>query len=107
LVGYCLLVGSPDAAGALQWTAATVDGKPSAQFEEALLITPTGVEVLTAAPGWSLPSNTVADEGQPASSNKNKNRKKKKKAAQKTDAVSPGGQLEVGGEDELAEAQNA
>ncbi|GAA5951553.1 hypothetical protein JCM8115_005175 [Rhodotorula mucilaginosa] len=89
------------------WTAATVDGKPSAQFEETLLITPTGVEVLTAAPGWSLPSNTIADEGQPASSNKNKNRKKKKKAAQKTDAVSPGGQPELGGDDGSAEAQEA
>ncbi|TCD69732.1 Methionine aminopeptidase 1 [Steccherinum ochraceum] len=30
------------------WTAATVDGKRSAQFEETLLITETGVEVLTA-----------------------------------------------------------
>jgi len=30
------------------WTAVTVDGKPSAQFEETLLITETGVEVLTA-----------------------------------------------------------
>ena len=103
----CLLAGKADAAGSLQWTAATVDGKPSAQFEETLLITPTGVEVLTAAPGWSLPSNTVANEGQPASSGKNKNRKKKKKAAQKTDAVSPGEQPEAGGEDESNEAQKA
>jgi len=38
-----------------QWTAATCDGKASAQFEETLLITPEGVEVLTAAPGWVLP----------------------------------------------------
>ncbi|KAF8517559.1 methionine aminopeptidase [Hysterangium stoloniferum] len=30
------------------WTAVTVDGSPSAQFEETLLITETGVEVLTA-----------------------------------------------------------
>jgi len=37
------------------WTATTVDGKRSAQFEETLLITETGVEVLTAAPGWKLP----------------------------------------------------
>ncbi|GAA6037043.1 hypothetical protein JCM8097_005522 [Rhodosporidiobolus ruineniae] len=37
------------------WTAATKDGKPSAQFEETLLITENGVEVLTAAPSWSLP----------------------------------------------------
>ncbi|KAJ7905461.1 peptidase M24, structural domain-containing protein [Mycena olivaceomarginata] len=32
------------------WTATTVDGKRSAQFEETLLITETGYEVLTAAP---------------------------------------------------------
>jgi len=32
------------------WTATTVDGKRSAQFEETLLITETGVEVITAAP---------------------------------------------------------
>ncbi|KAJ7343516.1 peptidase M24, structural domain-containing protein [Mycena albidolilacea] len=32
------------------WTATTVDGKRSAQFEETLLITETGFEVLTAAP---------------------------------------------------------
>ncbi|GAA5926677.1 hypothetical protein JCM10213_002421 [Rhodosporidiobolus nylandii] len=37
------------------WTAVTVDGKHSAQFEETLLVTETGVEVLTAAPGWQLP----------------------------------------------------
>lgn len=33
----------------------TKDGKASAQFEETLLITETGVEVLTAAKGWKLP----------------------------------------------------
>ncbi|GAA5900648.1 uncharacterized protein JCM6883_002911 [Sporobolomyces salmoneus] len=38
------------------WTAATCDGKASAQFEETLLITPEGVEVLTRAPGWVLPT---------------------------------------------------
>ncbi|ORY79728.1 peptidase M24, structural domain-containing protein [Leucosporidium creatinivorum] len=37
------------------WAAATVDGKASAQFEETLLVTETGIEVLTAAPGWKLP----------------------------------------------------
>lgn len=30
------------------WTAVTRDGKPSAQFEHTLLMTETGVEVLTA-----------------------------------------------------------
>ncbi|GAA6064011.1 hypothetical protein JCM10212_001406 [Sporobolomyces blumeae] len=41
------------------WTAATCDGKASAQFEETLLITPEGVEVLTAAPGWVLPTKKI------------------------------------------------
>lgn len=45
-----------------QWTAVTTDGKASAQFEETLLITPTGVEVLTAAPGWTLPQKKVAED---------------------------------------------
>lgn len=31
-----------------KWTAATADGKPTAQFEHTLLITETGVEALTA-----------------------------------------------------------
>lgn len=39
----------------MQWTATTTDGKYSAQFEETILITEDGCEVLTAAPGWSLP----------------------------------------------------
>lgn len=29
------------------WTASTADGKRSAQFEETLLVTETGVEILT------------------------------------------------------------
>lgn len=37
----------------------TMDGKPSAQFEETLLVTNTGVEVLTAAKGWKLPKLVV------------------------------------------------
>ncbi|SCZ97003.1 BZ3500_MvSof-1268-A1-R1_Chr4-2g06924 [Microbotryum saponariae] len=37
------------------WTAVTVDGKASAQFEETMIVTETGVEVLTAGPGWALP----------------------------------------------------
>ncbi|CAH7667988.1 peptidase M24, structural domain-containing protein [Phakopsora pachyrhizi] len=37
------------------WTAVTRDGKRSAQFEETLLITENGVEVLTAQAGWKLP----------------------------------------------------
>jgi len=39
------------------WTAVTKDGKASAQFEETLLVTETGIEVLTAAPGWKLPES--------------------------------------------------
>lgn len=34
-----------------RWTVATVDGAPSAAAEETLLITPTGVEILTAQGG--------------------------------------------------------
>jgi methionyl aminopeptidase len=34
-----------------EWTAVTADGKLSAQFEHTILVTPTGVEVLTARPG--------------------------------------------------------
>jgi Xaa-Pro aminopeptidase len=41
----------------------TVDGKRSAQFEETLLITKDGVEVLTQAPGWTLPP-PLSEEGQ-------------------------------------------
>jgi methionyl aminopeptidase len=33
-----------------QWTARTIDGKPSAQWEHTILITPTGYEVLTLSP---------------------------------------------------------
>lgn len=67
-----------------QWTAATPDGKYSAQFEETLLITPTGVEVLTAAPGWTLPAKPVLGNGSTASTSasaSSKNKKKKKKSA--------------------------
>lgn len=39
----------------LQWTCTTADGRRSAQFEETILITEDGCEVLTAAPGWTLP----------------------------------------------------
>ena len=64
-----------------QWTAATPDGKYSAQFEETLLITPTGVEVLTAAPGWTLPTKPVVGNGSASSASASKNKKKKKKSA--------------------------
>lgn len=41
------------------WTSVTVDGAPSAQFEHTLLVTETGVEVLTArkedSPGGPIP----------------------------------------------------
>ena len=33
------------------WTAVTVDGAPSAQFEHTFLVTETGVDILTARPG--------------------------------------------------------
>ena len=44
----------------LQWTAVTRDGKRSAQFEETLLVTETGVEILTAAPGAARTSTELA-----------------------------------------------
>lgn len=44
-----------------RWTAATADGRSSAQFEETLLVTEDGVEVLTAAPGWELPEELRAE----------------------------------------------
>jgi len=42
------------------WTAVTVDGSWSAQFEHTLLITPTGVEVLTLSPQASSTMSTAA-----------------------------------------------
>jgi methionyl aminopeptidase len=33
------------------WTAATADGSRSAQYEHTMLVTPNGVELLTARPG--------------------------------------------------------
>ena len=45
------------------WTSVTMDGKPSAQFEHTLLVTETGVEVLTArkedSPGGPIPMPTA------------------------------------------------
>jgi methionyl aminopeptidase len=38
-----------------RWTAVTIDGKRSAQFEHTVLVTPTGVEVLTLADGEAQP----------------------------------------------------
>jgi methionyl aminopeptidase len=37
------------------WTAVTIDGKRSAQFEHTVLVTHTGVEVLTLAEGEPQP----------------------------------------------------
>ncbi|GAA5920206.1 hypothetical protein JCM1841_006648 [Sporobolomyces salmonicolor] len=63
------------------WTAATCDGKPSAQFEETLLVTADGVEVLTAAPGWTLPEKKsdaaqMMQQGQGGASKKGKKARK-------------------------------
>ena len=38
------------------WTAVTADGKLTAQFEHTVLVTDTGVEVLTAGPGAASPN---------------------------------------------------
>jgi len=46
-----------------EWTATTVDGKRSAQFEETLLITETGVEVLTADAQDSLGTTSMTNLG--------------------------------------------
>jgi len=43
-----------------RWTVATVDGAPSAAAEETLLITPTGVEILTAQGGARALDTTEA-----------------------------------------------
>lgn len=53
------------------WTAVTLDGKRSAQFEETILITETGVEILT----------------RPSSASKKNKKKKAKKAAAKTNGA--------------------
>ena len=39
-----------------EWTAVTSDGSRTAQFEHMLVVTETGVEVLTAGPGAVSPS---------------------------------------------------
>lgn len=44
------------------WTVATVDGSPSAAAEETLLITETGVEILTAQGGAKVLDTTEARE---------------------------------------------
>ncbi|GAA5875626.1 hypothetical protein JCM8547_000890 [Rhodosporidiobolus lusitaniae] len=92
------------------WTAATEDGKPSAQFEETFLVTETGVEVLTAAPGWRLPEKGVRgwkEPGAPGSAGANgaggkkkKNKKKKKKSKAKTEGGEGGAEGEGEGEGE-------
>ena len=43
-----------------RWTVATVDGAPSAAAEETLLITPSGVEILTAQGGARALDTTEA-----------------------------------------------
>lgn len=49
------------------WTSVTENGKPSAQFEHTLLVTETGVEVLTArkedSPGGPIPLIAADGEG--------------------------------------------
>ncbi|BGP54108.1 Methionine aminopeptidase 1 [Rhodotorula sphaerocarpa] len=86
------------------WTAATPDGKFSAQFEETLLITPTGVEVLTAAPGWVLPGKpAVPSASGSASSAANKKKKKKKSAAAKAAAAAAANGNGASGKDGAAD----
>ena len=72
------------------WTAVTADGRKSAQFEETILITETGVEILTRAPA--------------SSSKKNKKKKKKTNAnANANSAAANGnGDGEADGEEDVA-----
>lgn len=44
------------------WTAATADGSRSAQFEHTLLVTETGIEILTAIPGEPIDKIVWNDE---------------------------------------------
>lgn len=46
-----------------KWTAVTRDGKRSAQFEETLLVTDTGIEILTAAPAKTATKPVENDSG--------------------------------------------
>ncbi|GAA5835810.1 hypothetical protein JCM9279_004653 [Rhodotorula babjevae] len=97
------------------WTAATIDGKASAQFEETLLITETGVEVLTAAPGWTLPHKeaagstaaTAGDGGAAAGEGAEKKKKNKKKKAKKAGAGAGAAAGEGEGEGPSAGADEA
>jgi methionyl aminopeptidase len=49
------------------WTAVTVDGKLSAQFEHTIAVTPDGVEILTCQNGrgaWETPGRAYAFESE-------------------------------------------
>jgi methionyl aminopeptidase len=71
------------------WTSVTADGQRSAQFEHTMVVTETGVEVLTArtvksAPLWWQTAADVAKEGvslKGEGGRKKRKKKKKKKAA--------------------------
>ncbi|OCF36461.1 methionine aminopeptidase, type I [Kwoniella heveanensis BCC8398] len=65
------------------WTAVTMDGRRSAQFEETILITETGVEILTRPP---------------TSSSSSHNKKKKKKSKSKTAVGGGSGGVSTPGE---------
>ena len=43
------------------WTAVTLDGRRSAQFEHMLVVTADGVEILTVASDGRLPSDVFAE----------------------------------------------
>jgi methionyl aminopeptidase len=44
-----------------EWTAVTADGRLSAQFEHTVLVTPSGVEILTSRPGMLANSEIFPD----------------------------------------------
>ncbi|KAL8305825.1 hypothetical protein RB597_003485 [Gaeumannomyces tritici] len=58
------------------WTSTTIDGKRTAQFEHTLLVTETGVEILTArkadSPGGPVPMPTLAAEPEAVDANETK-----------------------------------
>jgi hypothetical protein len=83
-----------------QWTAATKDGQNSAQFEETLLVTETGIEVLTARPGWALPAEGVQGWRATYAPGAGKKKRNKKKKAKKSKAAGEGEGMDGGENDD-------
>lgn len=69
------------------WTAVTVDGKHSAQFEHTVLVTNSGVEILTARTNKSAPLWWEIDQNK----QQNKGDEKKKDVKEQTNGVRSNG----------------